>query len=140
MPLSLSISRKSVTVLPVSTLPALLITPALSNIRSVRVVLPPSTCARIPMFRILFKYLQKVNQNFEFNQSEHEQTKNNAASSLPSNMHQDFQFQISEYFWSPTMPKIFHESGRNFLQLNFELKVKAQYQTCQNYYSRVYFN
>eukprot|EP00967_Tisochrysis_lutea_P041630 scaffold50030_cov27-Tisochrysis_lutea.AAC.5 len=46
-----SCSRKSVTVSPVSTVPAERVTPASSNIRSVVVVLPASTWAMMPTFR-----------------------------------------------------------------------------------------
>ena len=51
MPLSLSTDSESVRVLPSSTLPASRILPAANSIRSVSVVFPASTCARIPKFK-----------------------------------------------------------------------------------------
>jgi energy-converting hydrogenase B subunit Q len=52
MPRRRSRSRKSVWVLPSSTLPGSSMTPAAYSSRSVRVVLPASTCAKIPRFNI----------------------------------------------------------------------------------------
>src|SRR5436305_12607478 len=50
MPRCRSSARESVWVLPASTLPTASITPAAYSSRSVRLVLPASTCARIPRF------------------------------------------------------------------------------------------
>src|SRR5262245_22633936 len=51
MPRCRSRARESVWVLPSSTLPISSITPAAKSSRSVRLVLPASTCARMPRFR-----------------------------------------------------------------------------------------
>src|SRR5947207_11931041 len=50
MPRCRSSDSESVCVVPASTLPASSMTPASYSSRSVRVVLPASTCARIPRF------------------------------------------------------------------------------------------
>ena len=51
MPRRRSSSMESVRVVPASTLPGAAITPASYSRRSVRLVLPASTCATIPRFR-----------------------------------------------------------------------------------------
>src|SRR5215831_18331140 len=53
IPRCCSSASESVRVVPLSTLPASSITPAAYRSRSVRVVLPASTCARIPRFSVL---------------------------------------------------------------------------------------
>src|SRR5215472_7333862 len=63
MPRCCSSASESVRVVPLSTLPTSAITPAAWRSRSVRVVLPASTCARIPRFsvrRSKRQYLQEV--------------------------------------------------------------------------------
>src|SRR4029077_18713017 len=55
MPRCRSSARVSVWVLPSSTLPIWSMTPAAKRSRSVRVVLPASTCARIPKFSVYTK-------------------------------------------------------------------------------------
>src|SRR5215203_7161638 len=52
MPRCRSSVKVSVLVLPSSTLPISSMTPAAQSSRSVRVVLPASTCARIPRFKV----------------------------------------------------------------------------------------
>src|SRR3712207_5163287 len=52
MPRFCSSARESVWVLPSSTLPISSMTPAAYSSRSVKVVLPASTCARIPRFKV----------------------------------------------------------------------------------------
>src|SRR5258708_9740303 len=52
MPRCRSSASESVWVLPSSTLPISSMTPAVYNSRSVSVVLPASTCARIPRFNV----------------------------------------------------------------------------------------
>ena len=53
MPRCRSSARESVCVVPASTLPISSMTPAAYSSRSVSVVLPASTCARIPKFNVL---------------------------------------------------------------------------------------
>src|SRR5580658_10669836 len=53
MPRCRSSTMVSVWVLPSSTLPISAMTPAANSSRSVRLVLPASTCARIPRLRVL---------------------------------------------------------------------------------------
>ncbi len=55
MPRARSSSRVSVWVVPLSTLPTEGMTPAVKRMRSVRLVLPASTCARIPMLTIAMR-------------------------------------------------------------------------------------
>ena len=55
MPRWRSSASESVWVLPSSTLPISSMTPAANSSRSVRLVLPASTCARIPRFSVLTK-------------------------------------------------------------------------------------
>ena len=52
MPRCRSMAIESVWVLPPSTLPSSLMTPARNSSRSVRLVLPASTCANMPMFTV----------------------------------------------------------------------------------------
>src|ERR1700757_5050782 len=52
MPRRRSMSIESVRVVPALTLPSSLIAPASNNRRSVRLVLPASTCARIPRLSV----------------------------------------------------------------------------------------
>src|ERR1700751_6387610 len=52
MPRRRSTSIESVRVVPASTLPSSLIAPASNSSRSVRLVLPASTCARIPRLSV----------------------------------------------------------------------------------------
>src|SRR5205823_7739889 len=53
MPRCCSSANESVWVVPLSTLPIASITPAAYSSRSVRVVLPASTCAKIPKLSVL---------------------------------------------------------------------------------------
>src|SRR5215216_7131734 len=56
MPRARSSSIVSVCVVPLSTLPTDVMTPVSKRMRSVRLVLPASTCARIPMVTIAMRH------------------------------------------------------------------------------------
>src|SRR5215212_9743460 len=56
MPRARSSSMVSVWVVPLSTLPTVLMTPVSKRMRSVRLVLPASTCARIPILTIAMRH------------------------------------------------------------------------------------
>src|SRR5881392_3632459 len=63
MPRARSNSRVSVCVVPLSTLPTDLMTPVSKRMRSVRLVLPASTCARIPILIIAMQYSTPVEEH-----------------------------------------------------------------------------
>src|SRR3954468_15703786 len=56
MPRARSSSNMSVCVVPLSTLPTDVMTPVSKRMRSVRLVLPASTCARIPIVTIAMRH------------------------------------------------------------------------------------